>query len=103
MGLAGDAAETSELPVGRESFRGTRNSFLSSGLPCLRSDRTRPRLEQVAQQTGHSQVQLALAWALRRGTVTVLVGGRHPTHLDQALAAVKFRDHAALASLDGNV
>jgi aryl-alcohol dehydrogenase-like predicted oxidoreductase len=58
------------------------------------------RLETVAQQTGHSQVQLALAWALRRGTVTVLVGGRHPTHLDQALAAVEFRDEAALASLE---
>jgi aryl-alcohol dehydrogenase-like predicted oxidoreductase len=61
------------------------------------------RLETVAQQTGHSQVQLALAWALRRGAVTILVGGRHPAHLDQALAAVEFRDEAALARLDGNV
>ncbi|MBL9209871.1 MAG: aldo/keto reductase [Opitutaceae bacterium] len=58
------------------------------------------RLEDVAQRTGHSQVELALAWALRRGAVTVLVGGRDRSHLDQALAAVEFRDHAALAALD---
>ena len=58
------------------------------------------RLEEVAQHTGHSQVQLALAWALRCSTVTVLVGGRHRAHLDQALAAVKFADEAALARLN---
>jgi hypothetical protein len=36
---------------------------------------------------------------LRRGAVTVLVGGRHRAHLDQALAAVEFADEAALARL----
>lgn len=59
------------------------------------------RLEDVSRRTGHSQVQLALAWALRRGAVTVLVGGRNRSHLDQALAAVEFRDLTALAALDG--
>lgn len=57
-------------------------------------------LEEVARRTGHSQVQLALAWAFRRGAVTVLVGGRNRQHLDQALAAMEFSDAGALAALD---
>ncbi len=58
------------------------------------------RLEAVAQATGHTPVALALAWALQRPEVTVLVGGRTPGHLDQACAALAFADRAALAALD---
>lgn len=58
------------------------------------------RLESVAARTGHSQAHLALAWALHQpGVASVLVGGRTPAHLDQALAAQSFDDPALLAEL----
>jgi aryl-alcohol dehydrogenase-like predicted oxidoreductase len=58
------------------------------------------RLESVAARTGHSQAHLALAWALHQpGVASVLVGGRTPAHLDQALAALAFDDPALFAEL----
>lgn len=58
------------------------------------------RLESVAARTGQSQAHLALAWALHQAGVTsVLVGGRTPAHLDQALAAMDFDDPALFAEL----
>jgi len=59
------------------------------------------RLHAVAARTGHPAEHLALAWALRTpGVGTVLVGGRTPAHLDQALTARAFADVAALAALE---
>jgi len=58
------------------------------------------RLESVAARTGHSQAHLALAWALhQQGVASVLVGGRTPAHLDQALAAQAFDDPELFAEL----
>jgi 1-deoxyxylulose-5-phosphate synthase len=58
------------------------------------------RLESVAARTGHTPSHLALAWALHQpGIASVLVGGRSPAHLDQALAAQFFDDPATLAAL----
>jgi aryl-alcohol dehydrogenase-like predicted oxidoreductase len=58
------------------------------------------KLESVATRSGKSQAHLALAWALHQPDVdTVLVGGRTPSHLDQAFAAREFRDAALLAEL----
>jgi len=58
------------------------------------------RLEVVAERTGHSQAHLALAWALHQpGVASVLVGGRNPAHLDQALAAQSFDDPALFEEL----
>jgi len=58
------------------------------------------RLESVAARTGHSQAHLALAWALHQpGVASVLVGGRTPAHLDQALAAQAFDDPALFGKL----
>ena len=58
------------------------------------------RLEAVAARTGFSQAHLALAWALHQpGITSVLVGGRTPKHLDQALAAQAFDDPALFAEL----
>ncbi|MCX6901383.1 MAG: aldo/keto reductase [Verrucomicrobia bacterium] len=58
------------------------------------------RLESVAARTGHSQAHLALAWALHQpGVASVLVGGRTPAHLDQALAAQTLDDPALFAEL----
>lgn len=59
------------------------------------------RLEAVAARTGHSQAHLALAWALHQpGVASVLVGGRTPAHLDQALAAQAFDDPALFAEME---
>ncbi|NLF68017.1 MAG: aldo/keto reductase [Candidatus Anammoximicrobium sp.] len=59
------------------------------------------RLESVAARTGHSATQLALAWALHQpGIASVLVGGRTPAHLDQALAAQAFDAPALFAELE---
>ncbi len=45
-------------------------------------------LRQLAQRTGHSMVRLALGWVLHQpGPTAVLIGARHPGHLDQALEA----------------
>lgn len=58
------------------------------------------RLEAVAQRSGHSRVQLALAWALHSpGIETILVGCRTPTQLDQAFAALVFNDLDILSEL----
>lgn len=59
------------------------------------------RLHAVAVRTGHPPEHLALAWALRTPEVdTVLVGGRTPAHIDQALAARACADARALAALE---
>lgn len=64
------------------------------------SRRRLARLEAVAARTGHSRAHLALAWALHEpGITSVLVGGRTPAHLDQALAAQAFDDPALFAEL----
>ncbi len=59
------------------------------------------RLLALAARTGHPPAHLALAWALHRPDVAaVLVGGRTPAHLDQALAARAVDDAPLLAELD---
>ncbi len=62
------------------------------------------RLEQVAAESGHSQAHIALAWAMHQaGIDSVLVGGRTPAHLDQALAALTFDDAEVFAALDAEL
>lgn len=57
-------------------------------------------LEAVARRTGHHQARLALAWAMRQpATDCVLVGGRTPAHLDQALSALDLHEPDLLAEL----
>jgi L-glyceraldehyde 3-phosphate reductase len=46
-------------------------------------------LRQLASETEQSMVHLALSWALRRPKITsVLIGARHPRHVDQAFDAL---------------
>lgn len=53
------------------------------------AERRLNKLSEVAAHSGHSMTLLALAWALHhRGVSTVLIGGRAPRHLDQAIAAL---------------
>lgn len=58
------------------------------------------RLEAVAKRSGYSQAHLALAWALHQpGIACTLIGGRRPTHIDQAFAALACDDPALLGEL----
>jgi 1-deoxyxylulose-5-phosphate synthase len=58
------------------------------------------RLQSIALRTGYTPVYLALAWALHQDVSTVLVGGRKPKHIDQAIEALSFFDAATFAELD---
>lgn len=59
------------------------------------------RLKAVSARSNVPMTTLALAWALRQPQVTtVLVGGRSPAHLDQALAARAFTGLELLRELD---
>ena len=51
------------------------------------------QLQMVAASTGYSPVHLALAWALHQpDTDSVLIGGRIPAQIDQALDAMAFNE-----------
>jgi aryl-alcohol dehydrogenase-like predicted oxidoreductase len=59
------------------------------------------RLKTVADRTGEPMTRLALAWALHQPQIdVVLVGGRTPAHLDQALHARTFVTPTILRELD---
>jgi aryl-alcohol dehydrogenase-like predicted oxidoreductase len=58
------------------------------------------RQQEVSERTGHSMVQIALAWALHQPVSSVLIGGRTTAHIDQALAAARLNDPNMLAELD---
>jgi aryl-alcohol dehydrogenase-like predicted oxidoreductase len=57
-------------------------------------------LKSIASHTGYMPAHLALAWALHQDVSTVLVGGRKPKHIDQAIEALSFFDAAIFAELD---
>lgn len=58
------------------------------------------KLEQTASRLGVGQAHLAMAWALNQpGVSCVLVGGRSPAHLEQAVAALAFKDPDLLREL----
>jgi L-glyceraldehyde 3-phosphate reductase len=72
-------------------------------------DITRPKLAKVkrlaglARRRGQSLAQMALAWVLRRGTVTsALIGASRVEQIDEAVAALTHLDFAAgeLAAID---
>ncbi len=60
-------------------------------------------LASVSARTGHSLAHLALAWAMHQpGTSCVLIGGRGPIYIDQALTALAFNDPALFAELESD-
>lgn len=59
------------------------------------------RLLSVAAKWKYDPVQLALAWAFHQPAAMVLVGGRKPAHLDQALKALQFNNETVLKELNG--
>jgi aryl-alcohol dehydrogenase-like predicted oxidoreductase len=85
--------------------RGTRFDIIPGHQDVYFNDLARhrlARLKEVAARSGVPMIQLALAWAVHQPQVaTVLVGGRTPAHLDQAVQALTFNAPALLAELDG--
>lgn len=60
-------------------------------------------LDAVAKRTGRSMAQLALAWAMHfPGVDSVLVGGRNPSHLDQAFDALALEEAALFTELSAS-
>ena len=59
------------------------------------------RLERAAEQSGHSMIQLALAWTLNQPHVTsMLIGARNTSQVDQAFEAEQLKlDDELLALL----
>ncbi|MCF3650449.1 aldo/keto reductase [Synoicihabitans lomoniglobus] len=58
-------------------------------------------LEAIAARSGYTMTHLALAWALHQpGNTSVLIGGRHADHIDQAFRALAFHDADLFAELD---
>lgn len=76
---------------GQEVPQGTRFDVIPGHQPIYFTDHgyaVLDRLERVAEQTGRSMVQLALAWTLSRPHVTsVLIGARNVDQVDQAFDA----------------
>ena len=65
------------------------------------AERRLARLEELSRQTGVPMPKLALAWALHQpGVTSVLVGGRGPGYIDQALDALAFQDPTVFAALE---
>lgn len=66
----------------------------------LESQQRLTELERVAALTQHSQIDLAMAWAVQQpGVDLMLVGGRSVAQIDQALAACSAEIEAGLAEL----
>jgi len=72
---------------------GTRFDVIPGHQPIYFTDHgfaTLDRLEAASRETGHSMVQLALAWALSQANVTsVLIGARSISQVEQAFDALK--------------
>lgn len=61
------------------------------------------RLAAISARTGQPMTRLALAWAIHHpGVTSVLIGGRAPQHLDQALDAATLNDRALFAELEAD-
>jgi aryl-alcohol dehydrogenase (NADP+) len=60
------------------------------------------RIGEIARQSGVSNAQIALAWALRQpGVSAPIIGASKPGHLEDALAALDLKlDEAEMKALD---
>jgi aryl-alcohol dehydrogenase-like predicted oxidoreductase len=84
--------------------KGTRFDVIPGHQPLYFTERgysVLDRLERAAQQSGHSMIQLALAWTLNQPHVTsMLIGARNTSQVDQAFEAEQLKlDDELLALL----
>ncbi len=84
---------TGKYRPGQEVPQGTRFDIIPGHQPIYFTEHgynTLQRLETVAEQTGHSMVQLALSWVLNAKNITsVLIGARNTAQINQSLAAAE--------------
>lgn len=85
--LTGKYRRDEEVP------NGTRFDVIPGHQPIYFTDHgyeTLRRLDEVAGQTGHSLVHIAMAWVLSQSSITtVLIGARNTTQVDQAFQAAE--------------
>lgn len=86
---------TGKYRQGQEIPKGTRFDVIPGHQPIYFTTHgydTLSQLETLAQETGRSMVQLALAWVLNQANITsVLIGARNKAQIDQALEAAKVK------------
>lgn len=86
---------TGKYRQGQEIPKGTRFDVIPGHQPIYFTTHgydTLSQLETLAQETGRSMVQLALAWVLNQANLTsVLIGARNKAQIDQALEAAKVK------------
>ena len=82
---------TGKYRRGGEVPRGTRFDVIPDHQPIYFTDagfRIMEGLRQTARELGRSMIDVALAWVIGRlGVTSVLIGARHPNHVDQAFEA----------------
>lgn len=78
---------------GQEVPKGSRFEVIPGHQPIYFTDHgyaVLDKLESLARETGHSMIQLSLAWALQRRNITsVLIGARDVAQVDQAFDALE--------------
>lgn len=86
--------------------RGTRFDVIPGHQPLYFTERgyaVLDRLERAAEQSGHSMVQLALAWTLKQPQITsMLIGARNISQVDQAFEAEQLSLDEELLALLSN-
>jgi len=82
---------TGKYRPGQPVPEGTRFDVIPGHQPIYFTDhgfRMLKQLDEAADRTGKSHVQLALSWVLQQPNITsVLIGARNTSHVDQALLA----------------
>lgn len=83
---------------------GTRFSLMPGHQPIYFNEKALNRLAElqaVSGRTGYSSAYLALVWALHQSDiVSVLVGGRYTSNLEQAFSALTFNNSEILLELE---
>ena len=86
---------TGKYRQGQETPKGTRFDVVPGHQPIYFTHHgyeTLRQLETLAEQTGRSMVQLALAWVLGQVNITsVLIGARNTAQIDQAFEAAEVK------------
>lgn len=82
---------TGKYRRGQEVPKGTRFDVIPGHQPIYFTEHgyaALDRLEHASQRSGHSMVQLALAWVLKQASITsVLIGARNTSQVDQVFEA----------------
>ena len=96
---------TGKYRRGQEVPQGTRFDVIPGHQPIYFTDHgyaVLDAVERLSTESGHSMIQLSLAWTLRQpGVTSVLIGARSTSHIDQALTAERLElDETVTEQLD---